>query len=167
MQRHAAYESAACAKASGRIPLKSFCRASGRVRERRCYEKTYARSFGGMLLGGRLFFHAGDLNNWQPPQSADDTAAMRAEAMFLGELKDLRKVVDAVDVAMFPIDARIGGDYIRGARQFVARMTPRLFVPMHFTACGEASAGAFAPEAEALGCRFWLPGGAGDGIVLP
>lgn len=118
-------------------------------------------------LGGRLFFHAGDLNNWQPPQSADDTAAMRAEAMFLGELKDLRKVVDAVDVAMFPIDARIGGDYIRGARQFVARMTPRLFVPMHFTACGEASAGAFAPEAEALGCRFWLPGRAGDGIVLP
>ena len=135
----------------------------------------YIRAFGStdsgvsllVGLGGRLFFHAGDLNNWQPPLSPEDTAAVRAEAMFLGELKDLRKVVEAVDVAMFPIDPRIGGDYMRGPRQFAARIATRLFVPMHFTACGEASAAAFSQEAEALGSCFWMPGRAGDGIALP
>ena len=118
-------------------------------------------------VGDCLLFHAGDLNNWHPPLSAGDVEAVRSEAMFLGELKDLRKVVAAVDVAMFPVDARIGSGYMRGPDQFAARLHPRLFVPMHFTASGVASAAAFAQRAAELGCRFWLPSMAGDSLLLP
>lgn len=118
-------------------------------------------------VGNCLLFHAGDLNNWRPAQSDGNVEAARSEAMFLGELKDLRKVVAAVDVAMFPVDARIGSDYMRGPAQFAALLHPRLFVPMHFTASGVASAAAFAPRAAELGCRFWLPSMAGDSLLLP
>lgn len=118
-------------------------------------------------VGDCLLFHAGDLNNWHPSQSADDVEAVRSEAMFLGELKDLRKVVAAVDVAMFPVDARIGSGYMRGPDQFAAQLHPHLFVPMHFTASGVASAAAFAQRAAELGCRFWLPSMAGDSLLLP
>ena len=118
-------------------------------------------------VGDCLLFHAGDLNNWHPPLSAGDVDAVRSEAMFLGELKDLRKVVAAVDVAMFPVDARIGSGYMRGPDQFAAQLRPHLFVPMHFTASGVASAAVFAQRAAELGCRFWLPSMAGDSLLLP
>lgn len=121
-----------------------------------------------LLIGidGRLVFHAGDLNNWQPAVPGGGGAGERAEAMYLGEIKDLLKVTAAVDVALFPVDARIGAGYLRGPSQFAGRIRTSLFVPMHFTASGEASAAAFAPVAQSLGCRFWLPAGAGSSISV-
>lgn len=105
--------------------------------------------------GEKLLFHAGDLNNWHWQDESTDAETVRAEAMYLGELKDIMKVVTAVDVAMFPVDARIGSGYMRGASQFVKRISTSLFVPMHFTASGFDSANAFAHEAEENGCCFW------------
>ena len=54
---------------------------------------------------------------------------------------------------MFPMDSRIGTDYMRGARQFIERIKTAAFAPMHF---GEDYRGgnAFQPFAEAQGCRF-------------
>lgn len=117
-------------------------------------------------LDGLQLFHAGDLNNWHWTDESEAAEAARAEAMYLGELKDIAKAVRRVDVAMFPVDARIGTDYMRGARQFVERISTGLFVPMHFTACGYGTALAFAPEAEARGCRFWSIGHDGQELVL-
>ncbi len=86
--------------------------------------------------------------------------------MYLGELKDVCKVADRVDVAFFPVDARIGGGYMRGPRQFLERVHTSLFVPMHFTASGAGSAAAFEPEASPLCGRFWLPSCPGQSICV-
>lgn len=104
-------------------------------------------------LQGMRFFHAGDLNNWHWSDESTQEEIRKAEGDFLAELNYLKKSVDSVDVALFPVDSRIGTDYMRGARQFVEHIRTGLFVPMHF---GEDYAGgnAFAPIAESHGCRF-------------
>lgn len=117
-------------------------------------------------IGGRRLFHAGDLNNWHWSDESSAEEAARAEAMYLGELKDIAKMTTAADVVMFPVDARIGTGYMRGAAQFVERISTGLFVPMHFTACGRDTASAFALTAEAAGARFWTPGHEGDSIEI-
>lgn len=116
--------------------------------------------------GGKRIFHAGDLNNWHWTDESSAEEAARAEAMFLGELKDIRKYAASIDVAMFPVDARIGTGYMRGAQQFAGTIRTGLFVPMHFTACGYDSARAFQPKAEASGCRFFCPDHEGQSIMI-
>ena len=48
-------------------------------------------------------------------------------------MKYLQQTAPSVDVAMFPVDNRIGKDYMRGAEQFVERIKTAIFVPMHFS----------------------------------
>ena len=54
---------------------------------------------------------------------------------------------ECLDAAMFPIDPRLGKDYMRGAQQFIDAIEVDHFIPMHF---GEhyAKANAFAPYAH-------------------
>lgn len=120
-------------------------------------------------MEGRRVFHAGDLNNWYARFLAEgreervahsvewdvDVDPVREEKRYLGELKDLRKLADGFDVAMFPVDSRIGNGYTRGARQFLDRFRTGLFVPMHFATGGFASAWRMQEPAEARGARFW------------
>lgn len=106
---------------------------------------------------GERIFHAGDLNNWHWSDESTPEEAAHAEAMYLGELKDIRKETKEVDVALFPVDARIGSDYMRGARQFVEQIQTRLFVPMHFTAHGAESTEGFRDVATQHHCRIWIP----------
>ena len=37
-----------------------------------------------------------------------------------------------MDLAMFPLDIRLGGGYMRGAEQFLDAIKVRQFAPMHF-----------------------------------
>jgi L-ascorbate metabolism protein UlaG (beta-lactamase superfamily) len=102
---------------------------------------------------GKKIFHAGDLNNWHWDEESTPEEAAEAERSFLEEIDDLRKVTGGVDLAMFPVDCRLGKNYMRGAQQFVDRIQTGIFAPMHF---GEkyAEARAFKPYAEHAGCRF-------------
>jgi hypothetical protein len=54
---------------------------------------------------------------------------------------------------MFPVDCRLGKNYMRGAQQFVEAIKTANFAPMHF---GETygQAKAFRPYAEQAGARF-------------
>lgn len=106
-------------------------------------------------IDGKRIFHAGDLNNWHWTDESTAEEAAKAEAMYLGELKDMRKDVSRLDIAFFPVDARIGSGYMRGAEQFVDMIHTSLFVPMHFTANGVGSANAFAPFVESKGGMMW------------
>lgn len=106
-------------------------------------------------VDGKQIFHAGDLNNWHWTDESTAKESAKAEAMYLGELKDIRKDVNHLDIVMFPVDARIGSGYMRGAEQFVENIDTSLFVPMHFTANGVDSANAFAPFVESRGGRMW------------
>lgn len=106
-----------------------------------------------MEAEGKKIFHAGDLNNWHWNEESDPQEVETAEKAYLGELKIINKDVREVDLAMFPVDPRLGKDYMRGAQQFIDRIRTDVFVPMHF---GEAydAANAFKTYAEAKGDRF-------------
>ena len=82
-------------------------------------------------LQGIRLFHAGDLNNWH---WSEESAPL-------------------VDVAMFPVDSRIGKDYMRGAEQFVERIKTTIFAPMHFSE-DYRGGNSFRTFAESKGCRF-------------
>ena len=104
------------------------------------------------LQGVRLF-HAGDLNNWHWSEESTPEEIRKAEGDYLAELRDLKREAPAVDVALFPVDRRMGRDYMRGATQFVEAIKTTTFVPMHFSEDYEGG-NAFQPIAEAHGCRF-------------
>jgi len=86
-------------------------------------------------MEGKLIFHAGDLNNWhwKEESTAEEIAIMERD--FLNEVDLLTKTTKQLDIAMFPIDPRLGKEYALGAEQFIDRIQTKLFAPMHF---GEA-----------------------------
>lgn len=102
---------------------------------------------------GLSVFHAGDLNNWHWNEECSPGEAAAYEASYLSELRLLLEYTDTLDVAIFPIDPRLGRDYTRGAQQFLERMKVRFFVPMHFRE-EYAAANAFSKEATKYGTRF-------------
>ena len=55
-----------------------------------------------------------------------------------------------MDVVMFPVDPRLGTEYMRGARQFVEQIKTSIFVPMHFDEAYDKAA-AFLPIAQKNG----------------
>ncbi len=81
---------------------------------------------------GRTIFHAGDLNNWHWKDESTPEEIAVAERDYLKELELLADTTDHLDVALFPVDPRLGSDFARGAEQFIDRIHVRLFVPMHF-----------------------------------
>lgn len=119
------------------------------------------RAFGSTDVGvsflleveGKKIFHAGDLNNWHWMDESTEAEWKGAEKNFLHELDDLLAYTREVDVAMFPVDPRLGKEYMRGAGQFVEKIKTHIFVPMHFTP-EYAKANAFRTFAESCGTQF-------------
>ena len=85
-----------------------------------------------IVRDGLSMFHAGDLNywHWANESTADEIA--EAGELFAAELSRIRKGVDSIDVAFFPVDPRMKTDYYRGAVLFCMEMKPKVLVPMHF-----------------------------------
>ncbi len=54
---------------------------------------------------------------------------------------------------MFPVDPRLGNEYMRGATQFIDKIKTRTFVPMHFTPEYD-KANAFGKIAQEKGVEF-------------
>lgn len=111
---------------------------------------------------GKKLFHAGDLNNWHWKDESTPAEVAKAEGDYLHELNTLAETTNHLHLAMFPVDPRIGTDFMRGAQQFVDRIKTDVLVPMHF---GErpAEVMAFGPYAESKGCRYILLSVLGEG----
>ena len=133
------------------------------------------RAFGSTDIGisflvqtpeGATVFHAGDLNNWHWSEESTPQEIRKAEGDFLAEVRELQQTAPAVDVAMFPVDSRIGKDYMRGAEQFVERIKITIFVPMHFSEDYQGG-NAFRQFAESKGCRFLSIAHRGESFELP
>ncbi len=103
--------------------------------------------------GGKKIFHAGDLNNWHWKEESTEAEWKGAEKNFLHEVDDLYRYTHEVDVAMFPVDPRLGKEYMLGAEQFVKKIKTHIFVPMHFGS-RFVEANAFHTFAEARGVHF-------------
>ena len=79
-------------------------------------------------LEGKTLFHAGDLNWWH--WEGEDKAWNRnMEVNFKRYCEPLRG--RHIDLAMFPIDPRLGEDGFRGARYFLELTDTACLLPMH------------------------------------
>ena len=81
---------------------------------------------------GKKIFHAGDLNNWHWNEESTPEEASECENAYLKELAVVAREVKNLDLAMFPLDIRLGSGYKRGAEQFLDAIKVKLFAPMHF-----------------------------------
>lgn len=104
-------------------------------------------------LEGQKIFHAGDLNNWHWMDESTKAEVEEAEKAYLDELELLAQTTEQLDLAMFPVDPRLGTGYMRGAEQFVARIQTSLFAPMHFAEAYDKVA-AFKSYAESYHCKL-------------
>lgn len=100
----------------------------------------------------KTIFHAGDLNNWHWKDEVPAAEALGYETNFLNELEVLAKEVVHIDLAMFPVDPRLGKEYMRGAEQFISRIKTDILAPMHFGTEYEKAA-ALSPFAETKQCQ--------------
>lgn len=102
--------------------------------------------------GNKHIFHAGDLNNWHWKEESTDEEVKEAECWYLRELNLVTSEITHLDLAMFPVDPRLGKEYMKGAEQFISKIKTNLFSPMHF---GEkyGKAAAFASIAQKYGCE--------------
>ena len=124
-------------------------------------ENVWIKAFGSTDAGisflieteGKKIFHAGDLNNWHWDEESTPEEIQEAEQSFLTELQTLAAETNRLDLAMFPVDSRLGKNYKRGAEQFVDAIQTRLFAPMHFGS-KYRQANAFQSYAEKAGCQF-------------
>ena len=103
--------------------------------------------------GGKTIFHAGDLNNWHWSEESTEDEIKEAENYYLSELDIIAKDVEHINLAMFPVDPRLGKDYMKGAQQFVDTIRTDIFVPMHFGGA-YAKANAFGEYAELRNVKF-------------
>lgn len=133
--------------------------------------QVHVQAFGSTDIGGsfliktegKKIFHAGDLNNWHWKDESTPEESAGYEMNFLKEVDELAENVSRLDVAMFPVDPRLGKEYMSGARQFIDKIEVDLFVPMHFGAA-YAKANAFRAYAHSKGTRFFELTSEGDSI---
>ena len=98
-------------------------------------------------------FHAGDLNNWHWSEESTEEEIRKANGDFLAEVKYLKEKASNIDLVLFPVDRRMGKDYMKGAKQFIEQIKTTIFVPMHFSEDYEGG-NALRNFAENAGCRF-------------
>jgi len=121
----------------------------------------YIKAFGSTDVGisfflrieNKLIFHAGDLNNWHWMDESTPKEVEEAEKAYLEELELLAKTTEYLDLAMFPVDPRLGTAYMRGAEQFVEKIQVFSFTPMHFAEAYDRVA-AFKDYAASHDCRL-------------
>ena len=124
-------------------------------------ENIWIKAFGSTDAGisflieteSKKIFHAGDLNNWHWDEESTPEEIQEAEQSFLAELQTLAAETNRLDLAMFPVDGRLGKNYKRGAEQFVDAIQTGMFSPMHFGS-KYRQANAFQSYAEKAGCKF-------------
>ncbi len=116
---------------------------------------------------GKLVFHAGDLNNWHWMDESTEQEVRKAEGDYLAILRTIAADSPRMYLAMLPIDPRLGTDFWRGARQFLARIACTYVAPMH--TWGEYSRvhAAFRSVAEAAGAHYLEPVHPMQSFVLP
>ncbi len=86
-----------------------------------------------VTLGDKRIFHAGDLNAWIWKDESSQGEVDEALAAFDKILASIASKTSEIDIAMFPVDPRLGTDFYEGAKIFVHKFKVNHFFPMHFT----------------------------------
>lgn len=82
--------------------------------------------------GDSTIFHAGDLNAWLWKDESTEVEVATELKKFTNILDGIAAKHSQFDLAMFPVDSRIGTDYFTGAKMFVREISVAHFFPMHF-----------------------------------
>ena len=90
-----------------------------------------------VTVDGLHIFHAGDLNLWHWRDESTLREIAQAEKAFKAAMTPLEGL--PVDIAMFPVDPRMGGYYDAGANYYIMSVKPRLFIPMHWQGRAEVA----------------------------
>lgn len=104
---------------------------------------------------GWALFHAGDLNNWHWNEESTQEEIRQSEDAYLRELDRIFAGIKKLDILCFPVDPRLGKDYMKGAIQFISRINVDYFVPIHFTSGGFSAISAFHSFAATYGTFSW------------
>lgn len=83
-----------------------------------------------VTIYGLHIFHAGDLNLWHWREESSLQEIEQAEEAFYAAMEPLKRL--PMDVAMFPLDPRMGGLYDAGANHFIMTVKPAIFIPIHW-----------------------------------
>ena len=144
-------------KTSGQEP--AFINAGGEYSDGVVRVKAFGSTDEGVSFyveaGGKKMFHAGDLNNWHWDEESTAEEARECENSYLKELAAAAREIKSLDLAMFPLDSRLGGGYMRGAEQFLDAIKVGLFAPMHFWGRFDTLP-PFKERAEKRGAKFVL-----------
>ena len=116
-------------------------------------------------IAGKKIFHAGDLNNWHWNEESTEKEIEEAEKAYCDELAAISKDIKHLDVAMFPIDPRLGKDFMKGAEQFVEAIDVDLLAPMHFDESYD-KVKAFENIAARYNTQYWIITKKGETINL-
>nr|WP_068704397.1 MBL fold metallo-hydrolase [Paludibacter jiangxiensis] len=112
-----------------------FLNKGGVYQDDRIYVKAYGSTDQGVSFyveaGGKKIFHAGDFNDWHWKEESTPEEIADAERFYQDELNILAGEVPVLDVAMFPLDPRLGADFADGVILFLQRIKTGLLVPMH------------------------------------
>ena len=114
---------------------------------------------------GKKIFHAGDFNWWD---WYNDTPAQRmlAEKTFKRQLKKMQGL--EVDVALFPIDGRLGESQERGVIEFLNQVSAKNLVAMHRVGYPAwiPSRRFFESVPKATELKIWSPVNSGEKLVV-
>lgn len=83
-------------------------------------------------VDGKRVFHAGDLNAWIWRDESPVEELERDMRRFLDELNKIALEFPEIDLAMFPVDGRLGSSMYEGPVLFTQEIRVRNFIPMHF-----------------------------------
>ena len=83
-----------------------------------------------VTVDGMHIFHAGDLNLWHWRDESTLREIAQAEKAYYEAVAPIERL--PIDIAMFPVDPRLGGFFDAGANHFIMAVKPRLFIPMHW-----------------------------------
>ena len=83
-----------------------------------------------VTVEGLHIFHAGDLNLWHWREESTIREITQAENAYYEAVRPIERL--PMDIAMFPVDPRMGGLFDAGANHFIMAVKPRLFIPMHW-----------------------------------
>lgn len=98
------------------------------------------------LGSGETIFYAGDLNFWHWEKESTAEEVQKQQSEFTKILGRISEEINAVDIAFFPVDVRLGDNCAAGAEQFLTKISVKDFFPMHFNGDHELACGALASD---------------------
>ena len=98
--------------------------------EIRAYDSTDKGVSFYVTVEGLHIFHAGDLNLWHWREESSLREIAQSERAYYEAVRPIERL--PMDIAMFPVDPRMGGLFDAGANHFIMAVKPRLFIPMHW-----------------------------------